>query len=145
MSSQRKIGRLVALAKKPKVSHRHHAWCCEDGICVPAQLHDDFQRQLGSKLAEFDLFRWYEDRTRQRKAEMIVVGDIWTQWREEFQVEIAFRGWYTPKVRKPAAQVPVQTERLQRLSATFGRTKEETQRQLKEMLDYRQRQTKDAT
>ena len=128
------------MKKKPR-PHKGHAWCSCDGICVPQQLHESFEAQLGPRVHEFSLFTWYEKRNRERKAEMLVVFDVWTQWREEFQAELRARGWVQPKKFTPKTEAPVQTERLTRLNATFGRTKEETQRQLQEMIEYRRRQS----
>lgn len=125
------------MAKAPKVSHRGCAWCSMDGICVPARLHQDFEAQLGPKRLEFDLFAWYQRRTSKRKAEMIVVGDIWTTWREEFKAELGFRGWLKPIVR-PVKQVPpIQAERLARLGQTFGRTVDETQKHFEQYRAYK--------
>ncbi len=125
------------MKKPPKVSHRNCAWCSVDGICVPAALHQSFEKQLGPKLVEFDLTRWYETRTAERKAEMTVVGDVWTTWREEFLAEMRFRGWVKPKWEPKPAQEPIQAARLQRLGHTMGRTREETEKHFEQYRAYK--------
>lgn len=125
------------MAKQRLKPHRGHAWCSCEGICVPQQLDDSFRAQLGEKVTEFDLFAWYQKRTVERKAEMIVVGDVWTTWREEFQTELAFRGWYKPKVRPMKDATPIQSERLQRLGQTMGRTADETRKHFEQYRAYK--------
>lgn len=120
-----------------KRGHHGHTYC--GGLCVPHFLHEQFAEQLGPRVNEFDLLAWYPRRDAQRKLEMIVIEEPLTWWRDAFKAELGARGWIQPRKPKPEDRTPVQTERLSRLSATFGRTKEETQRQLQEMLDYRRR------
>lgn len=128
--------------KKQAKGHHGHTYC--GGLCVPHFLHEQFEEQLGPKAQEFDLLAWYPKRDAQRKREMIVIEEPLTWWREALRAEMAFRGWIQPQKRKELPpQVPIrETERWQRMQATFGRTEEEKRKGLQQLIDYRARQAK---